>query len=296
MSGTKLQEKVLNVQLFDKPYNHLIYYPFVPSSPSWALKSKKSQHSRREVFVVDVVILTIGEEVLAGDTTNTNASWLAEQVTSRGCSVRRILTIPDEKELISQIVGRWSRQFDAVIVTGGLGGTHDDVTLEAVGNVFDRDTVIDEIALEEAKAHVKEYRSKHPEQFEQFDVNIDYEDWASVPEDSKMLLNPVGLTPGWVLENVYAFPGVPSEMKAIFELVAEDFDGLLHSTVLLTDQPEGSMTEELSEVQEQFDVAVGSYPSTTSHNQIKLTGSNSRSVREASDYLKEILEIVEIIE
>jgi len=248
------------------------------------------------VLVVDIAILTIGEEVLAGDTTNTNASWLAEQVTSRGSSVRRILTIPDDKKLISETVEQWSRLFDAVIVTGGLGGTHDDVTLDAVGDVFDRDTEIDDIALEEAKAHVKEYRNNHPEQFEQFDVNINYEGWASVPEDSRVLLNPVGLTPGWILENVYAFPGVPSEVKAIFELVAEDFNGSLHSTVLLTDQPEGSMAEELSELQTRFDVTVGSYPSTTGRNQIKVSGSDSRSVSEASEYLKQTLEIVEIVE
>ena len=242
---------------------------------------------------MDLAILTVGEEVLAGDTTNTNASWIANRVTSRGSSVQRILTIPDDQELIAETVKEWSNSFDAVVVTGGLGGTHDDVTLEAVASAFDREVVTDETVLEDAKTKVKEYRQNHPEAFENHDFDLDYEAWSSVPEDSEVLLNPEGLTPGWVLENIYAFPGVPKELKALFELVVEDFDGSIRSNVLLTDQPEGTMAEELSEVQKEFDVTVGSYPSTSGHNQIKISGTDQQEIQKASDYLTENLEVVD---
>ncbi len=242
---------------------------------------------------MDVAIVTVGEEVLAGDTTNTNASWLADRLTSQGASVQRILTIPDDEELIVETVNDWSESFDAIVITGGLGGTHDDVTLEAVASAFNRDVVTDEKVLEDAKETVNEYRKNHPEEFEDVELNLDYEAWSSVPQDSEVLLNPEGLTPGWILKNVYAFPGVPDELKAMFELVVEDFDGSIRSKVLLTDQPEGTMAAELSTVQEEFDVTVGSYPSNSTHNQIKISGTDRKEIQKASDYLTEYLEVVD---
>jgi molybdenum cofactor synthesis domain-containing protein len=203
------------------------------------------------------------------------------------------LTIPDDQEIIVETVNEWSDTFDVIVVTGGLGGTHDDVTLDAVASAFDRDIVTNKKVLEDAKDTVDEYRHNHPEAFEESDLDLDYEAWSSVPEDCEVLLNPEGLTPGWILENVYAFPGVPDELKAMFELVIEDFDGSICSKVLLTDQPEGTMSEELAKVQDQFDVSIGSYPSSSDHNQIKILGTKIEEVQKASDYLTEKLALVD---
>ena len=79
---------------------------------------------------MQVAILTVGDEVLAGETTNTNASWLATELTDRGVTVARILTVPDDEAVIAEWVREFSESFDAVVVTGGIGGTHDDVTVE----------------------------------------------------------------------------------------------------------------------------------------------------------------------
>jgi len=81
-----------------------------------------------------VALVTVGDELLAGSTTNTNAAWLASAITDRGSSVERILTIPDDRDLIADTVSRWAAAFDAVIVTGGIGGTPDDITVEAVAD------------------------------------------------------------------------------------------------------------------------------------------------------------------
>jgi molybdenum cofactor synthesis domain-containing protein len=172
---------------------------------------------------MDVAILTVGDEVFAGDIENTNATWLAGRLTAAGATVARILTVPDDRAVIREAVDGWRDAFDAVIVTGDLGGTHDDVTVDA---------------------------------------------WAALPEGGRPLVNPEGLCPGCVVDNVYAFPGVPGELRALFELVGGEFGGEAVSTTLYTPQPEGSMVEALAGVRDRFDVTVGSYPRTGDRNRL----------------------------
>lgn len=81
---------------------------------------------------MEVAILTVGDEVLSGDTENANATWLASRLTDAGATVARILTLPDDRALIRETVEAWREAFDAVIVTGGLGGTHDVHESEAL--------------------------------------------------------------------------------------------------------------------------------------------------------------------
>lgn len=90
---------------------------------------------------MEVALITVGDELLAGDTVNTNANWLAAELSDRGVAVKRILSVPDDRAVIAECVRAYADAFDAVIVTGGLGGTPDDVTLEAVADAFDRELV-----------------------------------------------------------------------------------------------------------------------------------------------------------
>jgi len=242
---------------------------------------------------MEVAILTVGDEVLSGDTQNTNATWLASQLTDAGATVTRILTVPDDHALIRETVEEWRETFDAVIVTGGLGGTHDDVTADAIADAFDRDLVVDPSVREDVIETVAAYRDRNPDLVEAHDLGIDVDAWAALPEGSRPLVNPEGLCPGCVLENVYTFPGVPAEVRALFDLVAGEFDGDAVSTTLYTPQPEGSMVEAVSGVRERFDVTVGSYPNTETRNRIKLTGTDPEAVAAAADWLRERIEIVD---
>ncbi|MEM4781208.1 MAG: molybdopterin-binding protein [Halalkalicoccus sp.] len=242
---------------------------------------------------MEVAILTVGDEVLAGDTPNTNATWLADRLTDRGATVVRILTLPDDRALIAETVADWSARFDAVIVTGGLGGTHDDVTADAIADVFERDLVVDRAVREDVIETVAAYRDANPELVDAHELEIDVDAWAALPEDSRALINPEGLCPGCVLENVYAFPGVPTEMKALFEQVAPEFEGNSISRTLYTPQPEGSMLSALSGVMERFDVTVGSYPDTEGHNRLKLLGTDAQTVEAAAAWLAERVELAE---
>ncbi|ADJ15558.1 competence/damage-inducible protein A [Halalkalicoccus jeotgali] len=242
---------------------------------------------------MEVAILTVGDEVLAGDTPNTNATWLASELTDRGATVARILTVPDEHDLIVETLRRWGERFDAVIVTGGLGGTHDDVTADALAAAFGRELVVDDAVREDVLETVAAYREENPETVAAHDVEIDVDAWAALPEGSRVLLNPEGLCPGCVLENVYAFPGVPDEMKALFSGVVAEFGGETVTRTLYTPQPEGSMLDALAGVRERFDVAVGSYPATEGQNRLKLSGTDPEAVAGAVEWLRGRVEIAE---
>ncbi|WP_128476078.1 competence/damage-inducible protein A [Halorussus pelagicus] len=241
---------------------------------------------------MQVAILTVGDEVLAGDTENTNATWLAGRLTDSGATVARILTVPDDRELVADTVRKWADAFDAVVVTGGLGGTHDDVTADAIANAFDRELVVADAVREDVVETVAAYRDENPETVEAHDLDLDVDAWASLPAGSKSLINPEGLCPGCVLDNVYAFPGVPAEMHALFEQVAGEFGGDAVSTTLYTPQPEASLLDAVAGVREEFDVTVGSYPATDERNRLKVTDSDPETVAAAAEWLRERVEIV----
>jgi len=241
---------------------------------------------------MEVAILTVGDEVLAGDTENTNATWLADRLTAAGATVVRILTVPDDRVVIRETVERWCEAFDAVVVTGGLGGTHDDVTADAIADAFGRELVVDPAVREDVVETVAAYRERNPDLVEAHDLDIDVDAWAALPEGSRPLVNPEGLCPGCVLENVYAFPGIPAEMQALFELVAGEFGGDTVSTTLYTPQPEGSMVEALAGVRERFDVTVGSYPSGDEQNRLKITATDAAEIEDAAAWLRERIDVV----
>ncbi|AXG10661.1 competence/damage-inducible protein A [Haloplanus rubicundus] len=242
---------------------------------------------------MEVAILTVGDEVLSGDTANANATWLASRLTDAGATVARILTLPDDRAAIRETVETWRETFDAVIVTGGLGGTHDDVTADAIADAFSRELVVHPAVREDVIETVAAYRDRNPDLVEAHDLDIDVDAWAALPEGSRPLVNPEGLCPGCVLDTVYAFPGVPAEVRALFDLVAGEFGGDAVSTTLYTPQPEGSMVEAVAGVRDRFDVTVGSYPSTETRNRIKLTGTDPDAVAAAAAWLRDRIDVVE---
>lgn len=233
---------------------------------------------------MEVALITVGDELLAGDTVNSNATWLADRLSERGVTVKRILAVPDERSTIAQRVAAYSDAFDAVIVTGGTGGTPDDVTMEAVADAFDREMVVRESALDDVEATIAAYKEARPD----LDIQIDIEAEASLPAGSRPLLNGEGLAPGCVLENVYVMPGIPDELKAMFEDVIEAFDGDSLSQFLYTVEPESNIIWALDEVQDTFDVAVGCYPDREKgHNRLKITATDESTLDAAADWLLE---------
>ncbi len=236
---------------------------------------------------MEVAVLTVGDELLAGDTANTNATWLAGRLTDQGVTVARVLVVPDDRPVIADYVRDWGGRFDALIVTGGLGGTHDDVTMDAVADAFDRDLVAEESVVDDVVETVAAYRDRNPDLVDRYDLDLDVDAWAATPEGSRPLLNQEGLSPGCVLGNVYVFPGVPAEMRSMFETVADDFVGEAISETVETAAPEGAMPEVFAEARRTFDVTVGSYPSQDGPNRVKITGTDPDEVGTAARWIRE---------
>src|SRR5213596_3777959 len=154
-------------------------------------------------------ILTIGNELLSGDVENTNGSWLARRLEAAGVEVRLIAVVPDEIDEIATTLREQADRTDLVVVTGGLGGTPDDVTREAVAAAF----AVEQTEYPEIAADLRERFRRDPEYAAR---------WAMLPAGSRPLANPLGGAPGFVLENVYVLPGLPAEMEAMFDSVAEE--------------------------------------------------------------------------
>jgi nicotinamide-nucleotide amidase len=164
-------------------------------------------------MILQVEILCIGNELLSGITLNTNAHWICTQVAKVGGTVSRITVVRDELDAISTTVREvLARKPTILVMTGGLGATYDDMTLEGVARALGRKTVLDKTAVEMLKSSYRR-RNLH------YRINKVRLKMATIPEGSVPIENPVGSAPSVVIDagtKVFCVPGVPVEMKAIF--------------------------------------------------------------------------------
>lgn len=157
-------------------------------------------------------IISIGNELLIGDTVNTNGAWLANWLHESGFVVTRILTIPDDKQSIQETVRQAMSEAPIVFCTGGLGPTHDDITKTAVAELFNSTLVLNQEVL----AFVEERLSKM-----NITLSKSNREQAMLPDRCEVLFNNNGTAPGmWFHENgsyLVVLPGVPSEMKSLMQ-------------------------------------------------------------------------------
>lgn len=179
-------------------------------------------------------IISIGDEILIGQTINTNAGWLGEQLSLIGISVQEVVVITDNKDHILRAVTQSLARVDLVIITGGLGPTKDDITKETLAEFFDSELVMDEDVL----ARIERYFEKKGRTI--LDSNVKQ---AALPEKAKIIRNDFGTASGMWFERddkvVLSMPGVPYEMKDMMErevldMIQERFGStdIVHRTVL----------------------------------------------------------------
>jgi nicotinamide-nucleotide amidase len=161
-------------------------------------------------------IVTIGTEMLLGDLVDTNTAWLSSRLAALGVGVYRHTTVGDNRERIIGALREAASRADLVITTGGLGPTSDDLTNECLGFVTGRGMV----EYRKAREHVDEMFEK----FGRRPTPNNYKQ-ALFPEGTDLLPNPLGTAMGALLEadgTLFAtLPGVPSEMKRMFEETLE---------------------------------------------------------------------------
>lgn len=229
--------------------------------------------------MVTAGILNVGNELLAGEIVNGNGMWLAEQLTERGVVVSEMRVVPDERPAIERAVGTFVDRFDHVVVTGGLGSTPDDVTLSAVAVALDRHLEIDPAARADIEGTVREIEDRYPA----FDYDVDRS--AMFPVGSRPIPNEEGIMPGCVVESVYVFPGVPKEMKSVFERVADEFSGDVRSRSVHSDVPESNLNPLLRELHDRFGVGVGCYPG-EKRKRITVTSTDVDRLEDAHEWLR----------
>jgi molybdenum cofactor synthesis domain-containing protein len=158
-----------------------------------------------------IEILCVGNELLSGITLNTNAHWLAGKIAKAGGTVGRITVVNDDLGAISSAVREsLARKSDLLIITGGLGATYDDMTLEGVARALGRKVVLDGRAVQLLKSSYAK-RNLH------YKINKVRLKMATIPEGSTPIENAVGSAPSVMIDNIFCLPGVPKEMKVVFD-------------------------------------------------------------------------------
>ncbi len=157
-------------------------------------------------------IITIGNELITGDSIDTNSAWLAQQFTSFSIPVICTYTVGDDIEIISNTIREAASQADIIILTGGLGPTDDDITRNAAAHFLNEQLVFDQPSWEKIQSYFKHRNYPTPERNKV---------QAYFPKTAQILSNSLGTAPGFKVapkdKIIAAFPGVPSEMKKMFE-------------------------------------------------------------------------------
>jgi molybdenum cofactor synthesis domain-containing protein len=212
--------------------------------------------------VPNAAILVIGDEILSGKTEDRNAHMLISELRELGVALRHIAVIPDDINEVAAAVRDLSARFDYVFTSGGVGPTHDDVTIVGIARAFDA-AIVRHPDLERI---IRDY----------FGENTDESRlrMADVPEGSALIDGPEMRWPVLACRNVYILPGVPEHFSRKFLEIRERFRvEPFYARALYTLEDEFDLAENLRAVADAHpQVAIGSYPSfSTPDYRVKLT-------------------------
>jgi molybdenum cofactor synthesis domain-containing protein len=230
-------------------------------------------------------ILIIGEEILSGKVEEENARYLVRELRALGVNVRRIEVIPDDVEEIATAARTLSGRFDHVFTSGGMGPTHDDLTLPAIGAAFGMRLA----RRPELEALI---RAAMGGEFHERDLRM-----ADVPDGARLLHGVPPETGRWpviAVRNVFVLPGVPAIFRRKFDSVRELFRaGPIHGRSLYSRDGEGVIAAVLDALVDEFpSVAIGSYPQLDEPEykvKITLDGRDRDAVERALDRLASCL-------
>ena len=201
---------------------------------------------------VNAAIIIIGNEILSGRTQDTNTSSIALWLNSLGVKVEEVRIIPDIEESIVTTINKTRKKYNYVFTTGGIGPTHDDITAKSISKAFGLKYEIHKEAFKILENYYK------PGEF-----NEGRQTMAWMPSNAKLILNPTSGAPGFIVENVFCLPGVPSILKSMLGGLKNKISGgkpILSLTISLN-TVESEIAEPLRNVQNNNkEVEIGSYP------------------------------------
>jgi len=207
-------------------------------------------------------IILIGNEILSGKIRDENAAYLCRELRTLGVDVRRIAVIPDEVGLIADEVATFTKTFDLVFTSGGVGPTHDDVTIEGVARAM----AVPVVRHPELVALLERYYRGN--------VTEAALRMAEIPEGAELVTGGTLRFPTILMRNVYVLPGVPEIFRQKFDALRERFrDQPIHLKNVFVRIGEGMLAEYLNRLLHAFPLLqLGSYPEFSNPEyQVKVT-------------------------
>ena len=204
--------------------------------------------------IVTAAVIIIGDEILSGRTKDKNLGYLTEELTKLGIRVQEARIVPDELDEIAAAVNACRGRYDYVFTTGGIGPTHDDITVDSIAAAFGVPAGHNAQAVEILRRHTSQTGMQ---------LNEARMRMARTPEGAVLIENPVSKAPGWRVENVYVMAGIPVIAQAMFESLKHELVGgaPVKSVAIMAYLGEGTIATGLGRIQDEFpDVAIGSYP------------------------------------
>jgi molybdenum cofactor synthesis domain-containing protein len=227
-------------------------------------------------------IIIIGNEILSGKVTDINSPYLCQELRPLGVEVKQIITIPDIPEIIGQTAVDFSERFSWVFTSGGIGPTHDDITVASIAKGFGKKLI-------ESPQIIKAIQNYHGDK-----MTAAHRRMAMIPEGSELIVYAEGRGPQLQFRNIFVFPGIPEFLKIRFSAIKERFRTtpiVLKQMFLKAD--EGVIAESLDATQEAFpELMLGSYPKVSGADyDVKLTLEcrDSAYLEKAFNFLYELL-------
>ena len=201
---------------------------------------------------VNAAIVIIGNEILSGRTQDVNVATISKWLNELGVKLEEVRVIPDIENSIIKTVNELRKKFKYTFTTGGIGPTHDDITSESIAKVFN----LSYGYHKKAYAILEKYYGKSK-------FNVGRKKMARMPIKASLILNPSSGAPGFIVDNVYCLPGVPSILKSMLGGLNNKIKGgkKILSKTISVQTVESEIAKSLEEIQHKFKkVEIGSYP------------------------------------
>lgn len=196
-------------------------------------------------------VVVIGNEILSGKTVDSNSSFLARELRQLGVTLKRITVIPDEIEIIAETVRDFHQKFDIVFTSGGVGPTHDDITIEGVARALGRQVIVHPLLESKIREYLKDRT-----------VNAAHLKMAEVPDGAELLMDDRLRFPTIKVENIYVLPGIPEILQQKFLALKERFSvDPYYLKIIYTNEVESTIAIHLNDTLRVYpDLLLGSYP------------------------------------
>ncbi len=239
-------------------------------------------------------VLLIGNELLSGRTEDANLNYIAKKMSANGIRLKECRVVEDDFNDIIPALNELRQKYTYVFTTGGIGPTHDDITVEAIARTFGVSVYRDENVVKNFYEH---YGDK---------VNENMLKMACFPEGACLIKNKISVAPGFAKENVYSFAGIPVVMQSMLDAVIPSLEkgkGVISKSIHSLAR-ESLISDAFEEIQnEHSDLDLGSYPAVNSKEggtTLVVSGTDEADVKIAFEkvvsMIKEMnIEIIEIV-